>query len=220
MIHKRRAPLRAARWVAGAVLLAIVALALHPHIIGHPAAQAELREIVTLGARDRLVHGTLLLLIGALLIEFVRYALRRGLTRRPVVAGLVIFCVGNCGLLAAGVIDGFILPELAARFVAASPGSQVAVITTLTACSVAVNVLTGLALIAMAIAISAWSLDLAYDPGESRVAGIVGFVSAALTIAVLVMSGPSLNPNSLIAVIGAQGVWYIWIALLLAREHA
>jgi hypothetical protein len=220
MIHERRASLRTAGSIAGAVLVAIIALALHPHFIGHPAPQAELREMGTLSARDRLVHGTLLFLIGVLLIGFVRYALSRGVTRQPVVAGLVSFAVGIGGLFAAGLVDGFILPELAARFVAAPPASQVAVVTTLTACSVAVNVLTAFAITAMAIAISAWSLDLAHDPGESRVAGIVGFVSAALTVAALVVSGPSLNPHTLMAVVGAQGVWYVWIAVLFARGHA
>ncbi len=89
MTHERGAILRTAGPVAGAVLLAIIALALHPHISGRPAPQSELREIGTLSVRDWLVHGTLLLLLGALLTGFASYALRRGLTRQPVVAGVV-----------------------------------------------------------------------------------------------------------------------------------
>ena len=38
MTHERSVPLRTAASIAGAVLLAIVALALHPHTSGHPAA--------------------------------------------------------------------------------------------------------------------------------------------------------------------------------------
>ncbi len=141
MTHKRGAPLRTVGSVAGAVLLAIVALALHPHLNGHAGPQAQLRAMGALSARDRLVHGTLLLLLGMLLTGFASYALRRRLARRPVVAGLVSFAVGIGGLFAAGLIDGFVLPEIVARFVAASPASQNAAVATLAACGVAVNVL-------------------------------------------------------------------------------
>ncbi len=220
MTYERGVSLRTVGPIAGAVLLAIVALALHPHMSGHAGPQAELREMGSLSARDRLVHGTLLLLLGMLLTGFASYALRRGLTRRPVVAGLVSFAAGIGGLFAAGLIDGFVLPEIVARFVAASPAAQDAAVATLTACGVAVNVLTAFGIVAMAIAIAAWSLDLARDVGESRIAGIVGFVSALLTVAVLITGGPSLTPHTLIAVLCAQGVWYVWIAMLLARGRA
>ena len=152
-----------------------------------------------------------------LLTGFTGYALRRGLTRQPVVAGLITFAIGIGGLLAAGLIDGFVLPEIAARFVAASPAARDAAVATLAACGVAVNVLTAFGIVAMAIAIGAWSLDLVRDVGESRIAGIVGFVSALLTVSVLVAGGPSLRPHMLIAVLCVQGVWYVWIAALLAR---
>jgi len=220
MTHERGAPLRTVGPIAGAVLLAIVALALHPHMSGHAGPQAELREMGSLSARDRLVHGTLLLLLGMLLTGFASYALRRGFTRRPVVAGLVSFAVGIGGLFAAGLIDGFVLPQIAARFVAASPAAQNAAVATLAACGVAVNVLTAFGIVAMAIAIAVWSLDLARDAGESRIAGIVGFVAAALSVAVLVTGGPSLKPHTLMTVLCAQGVWYVWIAVLLARGRA
>ncbi len=217
MRHERGAALRTVGPIVGAVLLAVVALALHPHMSGHAGPQAELRELGSLSARDRLVHGTLLLLLAILLTAFASYALRRGLTRWPVVAGLVTFAIGIGGLLAAGLIDGFVLPEIVAQFVDASPAVQDAAVATLAACGVAVNVLTAFGIVAMAIAIAAWSLDLARDVGESRIAGIVGFVSALLTVLVLVEGGPSLSAHTLIAVLCVQGVWYVWIAVLLAR---
>ncbi len=220
MTHERGTPLRTVAPVVGAVLLAIVALALHPHMSGHAGPQAELRTMGALSARDRLVHGTLLLLLGVLLTGFASYALGRGLTRRPVVAGLVSFAVGIGGLFAAGLIDGFVLPEIVAHFVAASPAAQKAAVSTLAACSVAVNVLTEFGIVAIAIAIAAWSLDLARDVGESRIAGLVGFVSAVLTVAMLATGGPSLTPHTLLAVFCVQGVWYVWIAVLLARGRA
>jgi len=111
MTYERGVSLRTVGPIAGAVLLAIVALALHPHMSGHAGPQAELREMGSLSARDRLVHGTLLLLLGMLLTGFASYALRRGLTRRPVVAGLVSFAAGIVGLFAAGLIDGFVLAD-------------------------------------------------------------------------------------------------------------
>ena len=113
----RRLPSRTAIQIACGVLLGIIALALHPQVRGHSGRQAVLREIVTLSVRDRLVHGTLLLLLGALLSGLTNYALHRGLARRLVVAGLVFFAVGIGGLFAAGLIDGLILPEIVTRFV-------------------------------------------------------------------------------------------------------
>ena len=214
----RRVPLGTATQIAGGVLLGIIALALHPHLSGHPSRQAALREMVTLSVRDRVVHETLLLLLVALLTGLTNYAVHRGFTRRLIVAGLVNFAVGIGGLFAAGLIDGFILPEIVARFVSASATAQNAAVATLTVLSVAVNMCTTFAIVAMAIAIAAWSLDLAYYPGESRIAGIVGFVAAAVTVAVLVTGGPYIKPHGLIVVFGTQAVWYVWIAVLLARE--
>jgi hypothetical protein len=216
MTQERGAPLRTAGSIAGAVFLAIVALALHPHLSGHAGPQAELRQLDSLGARDRLVHGTLLLLLGVLLTGFASYSLHRGLSRLPVLAGLVSFALGIGGLFAAGLIDGFVLPEIVARFVAASTAAQDAAVATIAAAGVAVIVLSMFGIVALTIAIAAWSLDLARDVGESRIAGIVGFVSALLTGAVLVTGGSSLTPHTLIAVLCVQGVWYVWIAVLLA----
>ena len=119
MTDERTVPLRTAISIAGAVLLAIIALALHPHISGHPPRRAVLREIGALSVRDQLVHATLILLLGALLTGFINYALRRGLTRRLVVPGLVSFTAGIGALLVAGLIDGFVFPEFAARVVSA-----------------------------------------------------------------------------------------------------
>ena len=47
-----------------------------------------------------------------------------------------------------------------------------------------VNICTAFAIVAMAIAIAAWSCDPACDPRESRLAGIVVFIAAAVTVAV------------------------------------
>ncbi len=217
MRRERSAYLRTVAPIAGAVLLAIVALALHPHMSDHAGSQAELREMGSLSTRDRLVHGTLLLLLGMLLTVFTSYALRRGLTRQPVIAGLITFAVGIGGLLAAGLIDGFVLPGIVARSVAGSPAARDAAVATLAACGVAINVFTAFGIVAMAIAIAAWSFDLARDVGGSRIAGIVGFVSALLTVSVLVAGGPSLRPHTLIAVLCVQGVWYVWISRYCSR---
>jgi hypothetical protein len=189
-------------------------------VSGHAGVQAQLREIGLLSARDRLVHGTLLVLLGVLLSGFARYALHRGVRRRAVIAGLVSFSVGIGGLFAAGLIDGFIFPEIVAQSVAASPAAKDTAVATLAVCGVAVNVLTAFGIVAMAIAITAWSLDLARDVGEGRIAGIVGLVSAVLTVAILVTGGPSLTPHTLIAVSFVQGVWYVWIAMLPVRARA
>ncbi len=214
----RRVPLGTALQVAAAVLLGIIALALHPHLSGHPGRQAALRQMVTLSVRDRLVHGTLLLLLGALLAGLTDYALRRGLTRRPIVAGLVGFATGIGGLFAAGLIDGFMLPEIVARSVTALPAAQDAAIATLTVLSVAVNTCTAFGLIAMAIGIAAWSADLVSSSGESRIAGIAGFVAAAVTVTVLVTGGASITSHGLIVIFAAQGAWYVWVALVLAKS--
>ncbi len=120
---------------------------------------------MTLGVRDMLVHGTLLLLLSALLVAFVNYARGRGLSRWPVITGLILFSLGFGALLAAGRVDGFVIPRLAARFAAAFAPSQDAAMNVLTACSVSVDVMTAFGVVAMAIAIAAWSLDLARDPG-------------------------------------------------------
>ncbi len=220
MTAQRRATLLAAAPIAGGVLLAMLALALHPHVRGQTDAAAELHELASLSLRDRLVHGTLLLLLGALLAGLVNYALWRGLRRGTVVAGLVGFSVGIGGLIVAGLIDGFLLPDLVARFAGAQPAVQRAAMTTLGACGIAVNVFATFGVVALAAAMVAWSLDLVREGGESRVAGNVGFGAAALTLALLATSGGALTPHALMVMLVAQGVWYGWIFALPARRTA
>ncbi len=220
MISERRGSLRIAGLIAVALLIPIVALALHPHVGGHAAPHVILEQMDGLGMRDRLVHGTLILMFGALLAGFANYALHRGLTRLPVLLGMVSFAIGVAGVFAAGLIDGFLVPEIAVRFAHAAASAQDAALVTLTACGAAVNVLTTFGFIATAIAIGAWSFDLVRDPGEPRISAIVGFISAAITIVVLISRGSSIKPHALMAIVCAQGLWYMSVAVLVAREHA
>lgn len=162
-----------------------------------------------------IVIGTLL----ALLFGFAVYALRRGLHRSAVIGGLIAFTFGIATTIGAALIDGFLIPEIASRYVDATAELMNRSAMLLQTCSLAIQVATKAGLVGMALGIVLWSADLILDKGFLRIAGIVG-VLAGIVPAVLTLSGGYLNPHSLMIVIAIQTLWYLTIATALLLRRA
>jgi len=202
--------------IAASALLALAAIAHHP-TLGAVRARADvLPQLVALSTVDEVVHGTIIVLIGVLLFGFTVFSQRRGLQHGTVLAGLIAFALGSVTMVGAALIDGFLIPALAARYVNGSSQSVEIALHILTTAGAAIQVLAVFAIAVTAVAVVSWSTGLVASRGVLRVAGLIGLASAVLSVAVTLTAG-SLNPHSLGAIVALQSIWYVTIGILLTR---
>jgi hypothetical protein len=203
--------------IAACAIVAILAVAQHPVVATHAPAQA-IPELVRLGPMDRIVHGILIAVMAALLFGFSIFALRRGLGQQATVGGLIAYAVGVGAVIGAALIDGFVIPDIAARYVRVSPDDIKAAVPLLLFCAIAIQNLTKLGFIAMSAGIFVWSASLIHSPGTLRATGILGLVAALLPLAI-VGYARYLNPHLVGAVVIVQAVWYLAVAGLLVTRR-
>jgi hypothetical protein len=203
--------------IAVSALVAILAVAQHPTVAIHAPAQA-IPELVRLAPLDRLVHGILIAVMLALLFAFSIFSLRRGLDRQTTVGGFVAYAFGCLAVIGAAIIDGFVTPDIASRYVRVNPDDIKSAVPLLLFCAIAIQNLTKLGFIAMSTGICVWSAGLVRSPGALRVTAIVGFAAAFLPLLILAYV-PYLNPHSVGAVVILQGAWYLAIAALLLTRR-
>jgi hypothetical protein len=208
---------------AGAAL-AVCAAAMLLAISHHPVAHgrhvaAVLPEIVRLATIDRVVHGAVIVVVLVSLYAFAVFALRRGLERHASVFGFIAYAAGSAALVAAGLIDGFVLSAVSEYYAAQGPAGLQPAASALTLCSIGVQVLTQMGLLTMAAGALAWSLELVRAPGALCAVGILGLASAALTVGLSVANAGSLNPQNLLAIVAAQALWSFAVAALLLTRR-
>jgi hypothetical protein len=226
-VEQTQSPSPLARVPDGApagIAIAIASLATLVSVAHHPTMSKALKPtdaipaIVALSGADRLVHTIVIGTMLALVFGFSVYALRRGLHRSAVIGGLVAFTFGIAATIGAALIDGFLIPEIASRYVDATAELMVQGAVQLQTCALAIQVATKAGFVGMSLGIVLWSADLIFDKGILRIAGVVGLLAGIVPV-YLTLSGGYLNPHSLTIVIAIQTIWYLTIAtsLLLRR---
>jgi hypothetical protein len=202
--------------IVASAVLALCAIALHPTVRVARGPADVLAQLVALSTIDEIVHGILIVLIGALLFGFTVFSQRRGLHRGFVLFGLIGFALASVAMIGAALLDGFVTPVFGARYAGATPQRIDTALNVLVAVSVAIQVLTKFAIAVTAIAVASWSFGLVRLRGASRTAGVVGLVSAVVAGLILVTT-QHLNPHSLGILVGVQAIWYGTIGTLLIR---
>jgi hypothetical protein len=202
--------------IACCALVTIVAIAHHPTVSARAPAEA-MRQMVQVATADRVVHGVLIAIMGALLYGFAIFSLRRGLHRQTTVPALIAFTAGIVAVIGAALIDGFLTPAIAERYAGAPPDAIKAAVPLLVFGALTIQILSKLGFVAMSIGVAFWSADLIATPGVVRATGVIGFVSGIAAIGVLTFAG-QLNPHSLSAIVIVQAVWYLAVAVLLVRR--
>jgi hypothetical protein len=201
-----------------ASLLTLVSIAHHPTMAKALKPSDAIPAIVALSGADRMVHAIVIGTMLAFLFGFAVYALRRGLHRSAVLGGLIAFTFGIATTIGAALIDGFLIPEIASRYVDLSVDLMNKAAIPLQVCALSVQVATKAGLVGMSLGIVLWSLDLILEKGYLRIAGIVGILAGIVPVA-LTLSGGYLNPHSLIIVVAIQTLWYLAIATTLIQRR-
>jgi len=170
---------------------------------------------------DAIVHGGFIVTLCVLIVCFVLWSRLLGSARVAVVVGMVAFCVGCGGLIASMILDGFVSPALAVRFVGTdSPGNLAMARTLLVFCGTSIRFLMPLGIAFQSVAMLSWSsVLLTRSGGCGRAVGIFGSVCAVLLIVALLAAPAKLTTHVLLAGIGVQVVWYLGLAGLLCASH-
>jgi hypothetical protein len=159
------------------------------------------------GAIIGIVHGVMILVVGAMLYGFVHFARRRGLERPAVLAGLVAFGMAAAASVGAATINGFVAPALPGH---GAPGHH-----DLFAFAWAANqALAGMGVVAMGAAYALWSLDLLRT---NRLLAALGLLAGGVPAVLLVGGWIDMHLQAAIIVYAGQVLWAALVGWLMLR---
>jgi hypothetical protein len=202
--------------ITGAVLIAtgIASLAL---LANHPGGQAQdfagvLREEAANRTMDALVHGGF---VAVLAIQLVCYAVfARRLDRTAALAAFLFFALGAAFLSASMVLDGLVIPSIAAKYLPA-PAKYDSARALFALCGTMIGFLMPIGIAFQATATACWGWALLRS-GAARTTGVIGLALGGLLLAGLAtMAG---NPFVLMGDIASLALWALLMGALGVRR--
>lgn len=214
--HQRRLALA----MAGTTGLVLLALSHHPVAGNTSSFQESLAQIASLQAKDGVVHGLLIVMLAVLAGGFAAFGALLGWRRPPVLAAMAAYLGGCCALVAAMLMDGFVVPQLATQFLSAPQADIDMARVILRVIGIFIQVLSKAGLLMMCAALLAWSYALATSawlPRRWRWCAAPCLV-AGLAPAVYIL-GPDMRlvPASLMAIFACHALWNVLAAAMLFR---
>lgn len=159
-----------------------------------------------------IVHGAMIVLMSVTAFGFAHFALRRGVGRPAILAGLIAYLISLVVHIGAGTINGFIVPALA-RHGADLSGRDVFLLAW-----EANQALAGLGVFATAAAFAFWSLDFLRRPGfEPRAIGALGLAAGLVPAALLATGAINMHVAGAFAVYAAFAAWGVIVGVHLFR---
>jgi hypothetical protein len=160
-----------------------------------------------------LVHGAMLTLMGVIAFGFAHFALRRGLARPAILAGLVAYFIGVVADLGAGTTNGFIVPALAAH------GPALTSRDVFLLAWEANQALARLGVFATAAAFTLWSIDFLRRPGfEPKAIGGLGLAAGLVPAALLASGATDMHVAGAFLAYAAFALWGTLVGVHLVRR--
>ena len=203
----------------GLLILLMLVMVLH-----HPTARqtdpaAFIDSIARQASANRLVHGILAAAMTLMTSLMLGFAARLGLMRPHILLGAVSSALALVLICLAVTLDGFVVPTLAMRCVSIGGDCARETQTLLRFGGLQIEYMTRLGFFALAGATALWAGDLVLGKKGARTVGVLGLISSAGQIGILVLGGERLNPHSLGLIVAAQAVWYLSIgAMIVLRQ--
>ncbi|HXV60619.1 MAG TPA: hypothetical protein VEK15_07995 [Vicinamibacteria bacterium] len=200
--------------------LSVVLMAHHPSTgAGDTASLVE--ELSREAALTSGVHGGLIALMGCLLLGFTGFSEHLGLEKLRIRAALGAYGLGIAFMIVAAMVSGFIVPGLASRYASEAAAASVleSVRPTLRLCFQANQSAAEAGTVAMSIAILLWSWALLVRSGPSRAIGAFGLAVGAVPPLALLVGRLELDVHGMGAVVLAQAVWSVAVAVWLYRRR-
>ncbi len=195
-------------------LLALILVAHHPVADMHDKGQG-LQNLVAIGSADRWIHGALIAIVLMWAVGFSGFAWRLGIEHPAVMAGWLGYVMGCVFVILAGLIDGFIVPDLAVRLV--DPTAHPAAYDLLALCGVANQALTKLGLVFMAVGIIMWGHALMHHRGLARLIALMAMLTGGISAAFILISPARIDVQTLFWFLVGQVVWNLSIAMWMVR---
>ncbi|MGJ9416452.1 hypothetical protein ACHAC9_01615 [Massilia sp. CMS3.1] len=214
--HRRRAAFA----IACTTGLALFALSHHPVVTKASSVQESLTQLVSLQFMDGVVHGGLMVMLAMLAGGFAVFSGLLGRRRVPVIVAMAAYSLGCCIVVGAMLLDGFVVPQLARQFVAASEREIEVMYIVLRVMGTMIQVLTKAGLLAMCAAFLAWSYALASAPDWpwSRWCAALGVMAGLFPGLFILIADVRLAPLNLMAIFGVHSIWNLGAAALLVRS--
>ena len=203
--------------LVGGTLLEILAMAHHPSV-RTPDIAAALQQIAQLGRLSGWVHGVALAALLCIAYGLLEFALRRGWSRAWIRAGSIAYAAGVLTMIGAGLVSGFILPDLVASTPHVSLTDLAINAQLLVLCRVLNQSCANFATVAIAAGILCWSADLLAERGWPRLLGCLGLLAGGVPAALLITGNLLLNVHGMSAVVWLQALWNVAVAALLWRR--
>jgi hypothetical protein len=201
-------------WLVGSSIVALAAMAHHPTASGGGDFAAFAGRVERIAAVNQAVHGTMIALIAVMTWTLIAFAMRRGLHRPLVMAGVVAWCISAATMTIAPVYNGFVVVDLARRALASPETAEILRVTVQTLSS-AVGIVVIIGIIGSSLAIFLWSADLARESGPARWTGVLGLVAGA-SLAIGVPSGMGrLGVADMTLVIVVWAMWFLTVGTLM-----
>jgi hypothetical protein len=160
-----------------------------------------------------LVHGAMIFLMAVIAFGFAHFALRRGVARPAILAGLIAYFIGLVADLGAGTTNGFIVPALAAHGPALS-GRDVFLLAW-----EANQALAKLGVFATAAAFILWSIDFLRRPGfEPKLVGGLGLLAGLVPAALLGSGATDMHVAGAFLAYAAFALWGAIVGVHLLRR--
>ena len=218
-----RTPTAMSAQAAGALLIAvsifeIVAMAHHPSVRAADTAQA-IAQLRAMSAVATWVHGVLIMLMLVGFFALTEFALRRGLVRPAIRAGLVAYAAGVVAMTGAALVGGFITPGVAMLSTGVSATDLRVTAQLLDLCMLFNQALARLGAVAMSVGITAWSLDLVRSAGAQRVLGVFGMAIGLGSAGAPILGALQLDVHGMMLVLVLQAIWTTGVGVLLLRKR-
>lgn len=201
--------------ICATIAIAFVALSHHPVSSGATSAQASLAYLAGEGTRDRLVHGALIVMFAILAGGHAVFASLLGAARPVVLLAMTAYLAGSGLVSGAMLLDGFVTPALAARFLAVSEATALQVHVCLAAIGIGIQLLTRAGLLAMSVALLAFAWALLSGPPplhHARGLAVLASLAALLPAGFVLFGNVALAPANLLAIFAALAAWYAGMA--------
>ncbi len=209
-----------------AVAFALCGLATVLLLANHPASAAHdfagvLREEAGNKVADGIVHGGFIFVLATLIACFALLARCLGPDRAPVVITTVAFNIGGAALMFSMLIDGLVIPSVAARYLDVTAPEQVAAAKALFVfCGTAITFLMPLGIAFQGIAMVSLGGLLLAGPPRHRATGIAGIALGAVILLLIAGALAGMPPHVLLVSIALTAAWYFLVATILWRGLA
>jgi hypothetical protein len=159
------------------------------------------------GPAGGIVHGGMILALGAMTFGFVAFVLGRG-PRTAVLVGMIAYAISFAAHVGAATINGFAVPAMAA-WPHGAPGHDVFLLAWLLNQSLA-----GLGIFATGLAYLCWAFELRRDqPAIAGLGVLAGVVPAALLGSGLI----KLDVHGALLAYGLHGLWALALGVVMFR---